>query len=77
MSITTSQGLKVEIIEPLRRIGELFTIRVAVNNQPLPGIRGPYALWEQESKTQSEKEFWQNVADAALTMKDAEALLQN
>jgi hypothetical protein len=77
VSIITSQGHKVEIIEPLKRVGELFTIRIAVDKTPLPGIRGPYALWEQESKTLSEPEFWQNVADAALTMKDAEALLQN
>jgi hypothetical protein len=74
--IRTSQGRKVEIIEPLKRHGELFSIRVAVDNQPCPGIRGPYQMWEQELKTQSEPEFWQNVADAALSMKDAEAMLR-
>jgi hypothetical protein len=75
--IITSQGRKVEIIEPLTRTGELFSIRVAVDGKPYPGIRGPYFMWEQEVATLREPEFWQNVADAALSMGDAEALLQN
>lgn len=75
--IRTSQGHQVEIIEPLTRTGELFSIRVAVNGKPYPGIRGPYAMWEQELATTREDEFWQNVADAALSMGDAMSLLHN
>jgi hypothetical protein len=77
VSIRTSQGHQVEIIEPLTRTGELFSIRVAVDGKPYPGIRGPYAMWEQEMAETEEPEFWQNVADAALSMGDAEAMLRN
>jgi hypothetical protein len=76
VSIRTSQGNKVEIIEPLSRTGELFSIRVAVDGKPYPGIRGPYAMWEQEAATTPADEFWQNVADAALSMGDAMASLR-
>jgi hypothetical protein len=77
VSIRTSQGHKVEIIEPLTRTGELFSIRVAVDGRPYPGIRGPFAMWEQELAVTAEDEFWQNVADAALSMGDAMTLLHN
>ena len=33
-------------------------------------------MWEQEMKTTREDEFWQNVADAALSMGDAMASLR-
>lgn len=74
--IRTSQGRQVEIIEPLTRTGELFRIRVAVDGQPCPGMCGPYEMWAQESQTKAESEFWQDIADSALSMKDAEAMLR-
>lgn len=82
MTIVTSQGRKVETLEyngystPFR-YGDYFVMRVAVDGQPCPAWQIPAQTWQEEQGSLSEPEFWQNVADAALSMKDAEGLLRN
>ena len=78
MTIITSQGRRVETIEfnghptPFRH-GDFFVIRVAVDGQPCPGWQVPAQTWQEEQYQLSEPEFWQNVADAALSMGEARA----
>ena len=82
MTIVTSQGHRVETLElngrstPFRH-DEYYVVRVAVNGQPFPACQIPAPTWEEESATLDEPEFWQNVADAALSMGDVEAMLRN
>lgn len=53
-----------------------MVLRVAVDGRPYPSWQIPAYIWNQEAGTMTESEFWQNVADAALTMGDAETALQ-
>ena len=52
-------------------------LAVAVDGTPCPAWQIPAMTWDQEAATLGEGEFWQNVADAALSMKDAEVALRN
>lgn len=81
MTITTAQGLKVETIEHLGRstpyrVGEYVVVAVAVNRQPCPPFQVPVPQWQEDLAKFDEDEFWQNVADGALSMRDAEAALR-
>ncbi len=51
-------------------------LRVAVDGKPYPSWQIPAPDWDREASTMAEGEFWQNVADYALTMGDVEAALQ-
>lgn len=81
MTILTAQGRLVETLEhrgrntPFRH-REFVVLRVAVDGRPYPSWQIPGAVWDQEAATMDEAEFWQNVADYALTMGDVEAALQ-
>ena len=81
MTIRTAQGRLVETLEhhgrgtPFRH-REYVVLRVAVDGKPYPSWQIPGYVWDQEAGTMTEGEFWQNVADYALTMGDVEAALQ-
>ena len=81
MTIRSSQGQIVETLEfrgrptPFRH-GDFFVLRVAVDGKPCPGWQIPADTWQMEAATLPEPEFWQNVADAALSMSDVEASFQ-
>lgn len=51
-------------------------LRVAVDGKPYPSWQIPGADWNREASEMTEADFWQNVADYALTMGDVEAALQ-
>lgn len=81
MTFHTSQGFKVETVEFKGRAtpfqhGEYVVLAVAVNGRAYPPWQIPAPQWQQEIKTLSEAEFWQNVADAALSMGDVNAALR-
>ena len=81
MTIRTAQGRIVETLEhrgrstPFRH-GDFVVLRVAVDGRPYPSWQIPSMTWDEEAGTMDETEFWQNVADYALTMGDVEAALQ-
>jgi hypothetical protein len=74
-----------QVVETLQHHGrntpfrhrEFVVLRVAVDGKPYPSWQIPGYIWDQEAGTMTEPEFWQNVADYALTMGDAEAMLRN
>jgi hypothetical protein len=82
VTIVTSQGRKVETIPfngrdtPFRH-NDFMVLRVAVDGKPCPAWQIPAMTWDEEAATLRESEFWQNVADAALSMSDAEVALRN
>ena len=81
MTIRTAQGQVVETLEH-RGHGtpfaykEFIVLRVAVDGKPYPSWQIPKYIWDQERGTMEEADFWQNVADYALTMGDVEAALR-
>jgi hypothetical protein len=81
VTIVTAQGRTVETLEhrghatPFR-FKEFVVLRVAVDGKPYPSWQIPAPDWDREARTMAEGEFWQNVADYALTMGDVEAALQ-
>ena len=82
MKILTSQGNRVEVLECFGHSGpfinnDLVVVRVAVDQRPMPPVQIQKEVWYREAATLSEPEFWQNVADAALSMSEVEAMLRN
>jgi len=81
VTIVTSQGYRVETLihngrqTPFQH-KDYYVLRVAVNRRPYPAWQIPAFVWQQEVATLDEREFWQNVADAALSMGDVEAQLR-
>ncbi len=77
MTIRTSQGNRVETLEtsghstPFRH-NDYIVLRVAVDGHPCPPWQIPAETWEYEAATMNEPDFWQNVADAALSMRDVQ-----
>lgn len=81
MTIVTSQGHRVETLlhngrqTPFSH-NEFYVLRVAVDGKPCPAWQIPAPVWQEELATLGERDFWQNVADAALSMGDVEAALR-
>lgn len=81
MTIRTAEGRVVETLEhngrntPFRH-KEFVVLRVAVDGKPYPSWQIPGNVWDEEAGTMTEQEFWQNIADAALSMSDAETMLR-
>ena len=82
MTIRTAEGRIIETLEhhgrntPFRH-REYVVLRVAVDGKPYPSWQIPGYVWDQEAGTMTESEFWSNIADYALTMGDAEAMMHN
>ena len=81
MTIRTAQGRIVETLEHRGRgtpfhFKDFVVLRVAVDGKPYPSWQIPGADWNREASEMTEADFWQNVADYALTMGDVEAALQ-
>lgn len=81
MVITTSQGHRLETLEAHGRSTPFFhrdyvVIRVAVDGRAYDSFQLPASTWQEELATLPEKDFWQNVADAALSMGDMRQLMQ-
>jgi len=81
MTVVTAQGHQVETLEhhgrstPFRH-NDFVVLRVAVNGKPFPSWQIPADIWDREAATIDAGEFWQNVADAALSMGDVQAMMQ-
>jgi hypothetical protein len=80
VTIRTAQGNVVETLEhrgrctPFAHNG-FIVLRVAVDGKPFPSWQIPKYIWDMEAGTMEEPEFWQHIADDALTMGDAQAMI--
>ena len=81
MTIVSAQGNRVETLEfngrstPYLDIDRMVVLRVAVDGRAYPPFQLPVTTWEYECATLRERDFWQNVADTALSMGDLQPQL--